>query len=87
MSDIYTKTALVISGTKTASGIEDLHYAFVIVEKGDDPDGKLMEEGVFRVFKDEDGMSVNSDWEYSTVSSRSVSEFAGSVYSKCTYFK
>ena len=86
MYGIYTKTALVISGTKTSLGVEDLHYAFVMVEKGDDPDGKLMEEGVFRVFKDEDGMSVNSDWEYSTVSSRSVSEFAGSVYSS-TYFK
>ena len=82
-SGIYIKTALVISGTKTSSGIENLHYAFVMVEKGDDPDEKLMDEGVFRVFKDEDGMSVNSDWtwDYSSISSRSVSEIAGSVYS------
>lgn len=61
-SGIYTKTALVISGSKTSSGIANLYYAFVMVEKGDDPDGLLMKEGVFRVFKDEDGMSVNTTW-------------------------
>lgn len=55
--DIYIKEALVISGTKTSSGIKNLHYAFVMVEKGPDPDGILMNEGVFRVFKDGDGMS------------------------------
>ena len=59
---ISTKTALVISGTKTSEGIKDLYYAFVMVEKGDDPNGILMEEGIFRVFRDEDGMSVNDTW-------------------------
>lgn len=60
---IETKTALVISGTVTSEGIKDLVYAFVMVEKGDDPDGELMDEGVFRVFKDEDGLSVPTTWE------------------------
>ena len=59
---ISTKTALVISGTKTSSGIKDLYYAFVMVEKGYDPNHQLMEEGVFRVFKDQDGLSVNTSW-------------------------
>ena len=54
---IYTKTALLISGTKTSSGIYNLYYAFVMVEKGDDPNNELMAEGVFRVFKDQDGIS------------------------------
>ncbi len=57
---ISTKTALVISGTKTSGGIGNLQYAFVMVEKGSDPDHKLMEEGVFRVFKDQDGLSEKS---------------------------
>jgi hypothetical protein len=61
-SGIETKTALIISGTKTADGIKDLYYAFVMVDKGPDPDHKLMEEGVFRVFKDEDGLSVPTSW-------------------------
>lgn len=61
-NDIYNRIALVISGEKKDSGIKDLYYAFVMVEKGDDPDGLLMEEGVFRVFKDKDGLSVNSSW-------------------------
>jgi len=61
---ISTKTALVISGTKTSSGIQNLEYAFVMVEKGDDPSHILMEEGVFRVFKDQDGMAVNSNYSF-----------------------
>lgn len=62
--NIYTKTALVISGTKTDYGIENLYYAFIMVEKGSDPNQYLMEEGVFRVFKDEDGFSETTSWDY-----------------------
>lgn len=61
-SGIYTKTALVISGTKTSTGIQGIRYAFVMVEKGDDPDSELMDEGVFRVFEDSDGMALLSTW-------------------------
>ena len=74
---IYQKTALVISGTKSSTGIKNLYYAFILVEKGYDPDGILMDEGYFRVFKDEDGLSVNSTWP-----SRTRSDVKGvSVYS------
>ena len=59
---IENKTALVISGTMTENGIKDLYYSFVMVEKGDDPDSILMEEGYFRVFKDEDGLAENAEW-------------------------
>ena len=59
---ISTRTAVVISGTKSSSGISNLYYAFVMVEKGYDPDNDLMQEGVFRVFKDKDGLSVNTSW-------------------------
>lgn len=72
---IDTKTALVISGTKTSSGIKNLYYAFVMVKKGPDPNNELMAEGIFRVFKDQDGMSyattrasvVYDDCEYTMV--------------------
>lgn len=59
---IYTNTALVISGTKSSSGISNLYYAFIMVEKGSDPNHDLMEEGIFRVFRDKDGLSVNTTW-------------------------
>lgn len=59
---IRTKRELLISGTKTADGIKDLYYGFVMVEKGYDPNGALMEEGMFRIFKDQDDLSINSDW-------------------------
>lgn len=67
---ISTKTALVISGTKSSSGIENLYYAFIMVDKGEDPSNKLMEEGVFRIFKDQDGLSVNTTWNASDAKSR-----------------
>lgn len=61
-SGIYNKTALLISGTKGEEGIENMKYAFVMVEKGDDPEGELVDEGVFRVFQDQDGMSYATSW-------------------------
>lgn len=59
---IYNRTALLVSGTKATDGIKNLKYAFVMVEKGDDPEGILMKEGVFRVFQDKDGMSYTDTW-------------------------
>lgn len=59
---ISTKTALVISGTKASTGIRNIRYAFVMVEKGSDPEHKLMAEGVFRVFKDRDELAQNTNW-------------------------
>ncbi len=67
------KTAMVISGEKTYSGIKDLYYAFIMVDDGGDPYEELMEEGVFRVFEDADGIAVNTSWDgsYATASTRS----------------
>ena len=62
---IDTREALLLSGTKATGGIKNLRYAFVMVEKGDDPEGILMKEGVFRVFQDKDGMSYSDTWPIS----------------------
>lgn len=56
------KTALVISGTKASDGIKDLYYAVVMVEKNGDYYDDFMKEGIFRVFKDQDGLSVKTSW-------------------------
>ena len=61
---IQNKTALVISGEKSSYGIKNLRYAFVMVEKGSDPNNVLMREGVFRVFKDGDYLSEPCSWLY-----------------------
>ena len=65
---IYNKTALVISGTVTSNGIKNLHRAFIMLKKND-PKGELMDEGVYRVFKDGDGLSVLTTWNRSNVPS------------------
>lgn len=59
---IYYRTALVISGTKTSTGIKNLRYAFVMVDKGSDPENSLMNVGIFRVFKDQDELARNTSW-------------------------
>ena len=61
-SGIYVKTTTVISGTKTTSGISGLRYAFVMVDKGADPNDTLVAVGTFRVFKDNDGLAANAVW-------------------------
>lgn len=58
----WYKTALVISGIKTAEGIKELDYAFVMVDKGDDPKPYFIPSGSFRVFKDGDGLSTNTNY-------------------------
>ncbi|MBR6282797.1 MAG: C10 family peptidase [Muribaculaceae bacterium] len=60
--DITTNEALVISGTKDEQGIRDLRYAFVMVDKTDDPHPYIVPAGVFRVFGDQDGLSEFTTW-------------------------
>ena len=60
--DINYKTALIISGTKTSDGISNLQYAFVMVDKSDDPKPYIIPVGAFRVIKDGDGFSPTTSW-------------------------
>lgn len=60
--DISYKTSLVISGTKTSSGIKDIRYAFVMVDKKNDKEHDIMNVGEFRVFKDGDGIATTASW-------------------------
>jgi hypothetical protein len=59
---LHSKQAVVISGTKTAVGIANLFYAVGMVEKDADPDHKMMNVGVIRVYKDGDAMSEVTTW-------------------------
>ena len=63
-SGISTKTAGIYSGTISASGAINFQYAFVMLDKGYDPDGTLMDIGVFRVFRDGDALSIRTTWDY-----------------------
>ena len=60
--DVMTKEAIVISGTKTATGISNLYYSFIMIEKSDDPDHRIVDVGYYRVFKDKDGSSPYYEW-------------------------
>jgi hypothetical protein len=73
-SGIKTKEATIISGTISSKGIVDFYYAFVMLEKGSDPENQLIDEGSYRVFMDRDGLAENSSWNKST----NISELKGS---------
>jgi hypothetical protein len=64
-SNISTEEAILISGTLTSSGIKDVYYAIVMLDKGYDPDNTLMGMDEYRIFKDEDGLAENSTWSKS----------------------
>ncbi len=49
---ISYKVVSVISGELTATGIKDFQYAFVLTEKGPDPNDKLIGVGKARVWED-----------------------------------
>ena len=60
--NVYTKEALVISGTKTADGIKNLEYAFIMVDKSDDSQSFIMPVGDFRAIKDGDDLAELTTW-------------------------
>lgn len=58
---VKVKMAVLISGTKTNSGISNLYYGVVALSKSQENES-LMPDGTFRVFKDGDGNSPNASW-------------------------
>lgn len=78
---IYTKMADVYSGTMSSSGIVNLYHAFVMVEKGDDPNHMLMGEGVYRIVTDSDGLSVKTRWENSRAKDRWINSELNTIVS------
>jgi hypothetical protein len=68
--DINWKEALMISGTKIDSGIGNFFYGFVMLEKSDDPEKKLVDVGHYRVIKDKDGTSPYYNWYSSNAPKR-----------------
>jgi hypothetical protein len=55
------KTATIISGTISPSGIKNLTSAFVMLEKND-PNKILMAVNDYRIFKDGNGLASNTTW-------------------------
>ncbi len=73
--DVYTKKAMIVSGIKTANGIRNLAYAFIITSKSDDPQNKIMDVGDYRVIRDGDGLAENYPWNAQSPSKkRSINE-------------
>lgn len=50
-----------ISGTKTANGISNIRYAFIMLDAYD-PHNKIMAENEFRIFYDGTELASNSTW-------------------------
>ena len=63
-SGISFTNIMIVSGTKTSTGIKNLTWGFYMKEKGSDPSGKLVPVGTYRFFKDKDEMSEATTWPF-----------------------
>jgi len=61
-SGIMMRRSTIISGTWTKDGIKNFNYAFVVLEKGYDPNNDLVAVNTYRVFKDADGLAEKYNW-------------------------
>ena len=60
---VTTKQASIISGEVTDDGLKNVYSALLMLEKGDDPNGYVMSEGYYRIYKDGDTHSEKCEWE------------------------
>lgn len=67
---ISTKAANIYSGTVTATGLKDITFGYIFIEKGVDPNHDLMDVGKVRIFKDGDRMSDPTLWSARLTSPR-----------------
>lgn len=58
----WTKMATILSATMTAEGLGNFYYGILMLDKKD-PNNNKMNIGVFRIFKDEDGLSEPTTWK------------------------
>jgi len=49
------------------TAINNMYHGFIMLDKGNDPNHKLISPGDVRVFRDEDGVSYPSTWPKSKV--------------------
>lgn len=61
IDESWTKQSTLISGILTDEGIEDYHYAFVLLDKID-PLERIINVGEWRVFEDGDGLAERYEW-------------------------
>jgi len=56
------KQATLISGTLASNGIKDFYYAYIVLEKGADPQNQFVPVNTYRIFKDGDGLAQKQNW-------------------------
>jgi hypothetical protein len=65
----WTKMATILSATVTAEGLRNFYEGILMLDKKD-PNNTRMGIGVFRIFKDEDGLSEPTTWKARTKAAR-----------------
>jgi len=60
--DVSYKQVRIISGTWTSTGIKNLYWGFMMIEKSYDPNNVVVEVGTIRVGKDGNGFSDKTSW-------------------------
>jgi len=61
--EIWSKMSVLISGTIIPEGISNFHYAFIMLEKADDPSDRLVPVNTYRIFiNGGNGVAVRRNW-------------------------
>lgn len=72
--------ATLISGTITSRGIENIKYAFIMLDAYD-PNDHIMEVNEYRIFYDGDGVASYKNWDYSKSSDEEPDSASHVMYS------
>jgi len=59
---IRTRQSTLVSGKLTSNGIQNFYFAWVMLEKWNDPSDKLVPVNTYRIFKDSDGLASRYTW-------------------------
>ena len=71
-TNVRLQTFTVISGTRTKDGIRNLHYMTMCVDKQNDYNDRYMAIGTYRIFKDGDGFSPETEWRTRAMAERAM---------------
>lgn len=76
----WSVMATLLSGRVTTRGIEDIKYAFIMLDVND-PYDQIMEVNEYRVFYDGDGVAASTYWDYTKASPASTDSACESIVS------
>jgi len=71
-TNVKVQTFTILSGTRTKDGIRNLYYMTMFTDKQNDYNNEYMPIGTYRIFKDGDGYSPETEWRTRAMAERAM---------------